>query len=379
MKKIAIIFFIISLTATFVFADNAEFRTVVTQNDATVGGEFHLDLQLRITSGTSTRTLNSITAEVYYTSQLTEWADAFPGTNWYVSSATGYSRAVDKLSGRYKVTITGNAVGTDGPGDPPGVPITTEWQSIVTLRWTINTATSVNISIDEGTHAAAYFLQISNNPQDDVDDWVMSSQDLGDVSLPVELSLLEAENRDNRVFINWTTQTEKNNLGFNIYRSNSEKGDYTKINSSLIMGAGNSTTPQNYEFADDKVEAQKTYYYQLEDVDQTGSSRFHGPINVFVEQAIPKEFALNQNYPNPFNPETTISYDLPKDTQVKIDIFNVRGELVKELLNTQQNAGTKTLIWDGTLTSGEKAPTGIYFYRIKAESFQAIKKMLLAK
>ena len=211
---------------------------------------------------------------------------------------------------------------------------------------------------------------------DGTTDWVMlQTKDLGDVSLPVELSLLEAENRNSRVYINWTTQSEKNNLGFNVYRSNSEKGDYAKINSSLIMGAGNSTTPQNYEFADDKVEAQKTYYYQLENVDQTGSSRFHGPINVFVEQAIPKEFALNQNYPNPFNPETNISYDLPKDTQVKIDIFNVRGELVKELLNTQQNAGNQnTHLGTAPLLPVKRPRQEFTFTELKPNRFRQLKR-----
>ena len=377
MKKIAIIFFIISLTATLVFADNAEFRTVVSRNDAAVSGEFHLDLEMRITSGgTSPRTLDAITIDIYYGSQLTAWATAPDDDTWVPSWLLGYTTSANKNSGYYRILIVGGNV---GPGKGAGWNVTTSWQRVVTLKWTINETSTVNISIADGTQAASYFNSIGNADENGTTDWTVTNEDLGDVSLPVELSLLEAENRNSRVYINWTTQSEKNNLGFNVYRSNSEKGDYAKINSSLIMGAGNSTTPQNYEFADDKVEAQKTYYYQLENVDQTGSSRFHGPINVFVEQAIPKEFALNQNYPNPFNPETTISYDLPKDTQVKIDIFNVRGELVKELLNTQQNAGTKTLIWDGTLTSGEKAPTGIYFYRIKAESFQAIKKMLLAK
>ena len=80
MKTCFIIIAIFTITASF--ADDVEFRTTVVRNDASVGGEFHLDLEMRITNGTSPRSLNSITADIYYGSELVAWGDDFPGTNW---------------------------------------------------------------------------------------------------------------------------------------------------------------------------------------------------------------------------------------------------------------------------------------------------------
>ncbi len=94
---------------------------------------------------------------------------------------------------------------------------------------------------------------------------------------------------------------------------------------------------------------------------------------------IPNAFSLSQNYPNPFNPETRIRYDLPKSTQVKLEIFNLLGQKVRVLLNEQKTAGTHTIVWDGRLANGEVAPSGAYIYRLKTEEFEQSKKLLLLR
>jgi hypothetical protein len=93
----------------------------------------------------------------------------------------------------------------------------------------------------------------------------------------------------------------------------------------------------------------------------------------------PKSFALFQNQPNPFNPETKISYFLPKASHVKLVVFNVLGQKVRTLLDGPQDAGTQTLIWDGRSDDGRQLSSGIYFYRLQADNFQATKKMTLMK
>ncbi len=94
---------------------------------------------------------------------------------------------------------------------------------------------------------------------------------------------------------------------------------------------------------------------------------------------IPTEFALAQNYPNPFNPETEIRYALPQAERVTIEIFNVLGQKVRTLLNTQQNAGYYNVRWNGRDNNGRLAGSGLYIYRISAGSFVAARKMILLR
>jgi hypothetical protein len=100
-----------------------------------------------------------------------------------------------------------------------------------------------------------------------------------------------------------------------------------------------------------------------------------GPVN-----SMPAGFQLDQNYPNPFNPSTTIQYRLPTRSSVRLVIYNVLGQIVNELVNTEQQAGYQSVIWNANVSSG------LYFYRLEATSldnpskrFVETKKMLLLK
>jgi hypothetical protein len=94
---------------------------------------------------------------------------------------------------------------------------------------------------------------------------------------------------------------------------------------------------------------------------------------------IPDRFELFQNYPNPFNPETQVRYDLPVSGHVKLSIFNVLGQRVRVLVDERQDAGHKSVIWDGRDNSGQEVASGIYFYKISAENYRKTKKMVLLK
>ena len=89
---------------------------------------------------------------------------------------------------------------------------------------------------------------------------------------------------------------------------------------------------------------------------------------------IPKSFELNQNYPNPFNPETKIKFGLPKESSVKIDIYDVSGRLVETLVNQNFNAGTYEVTWNASDLS-----SGVYFYKLQTEGFSETKRMVLTK
>ena len=102
-------------------------------------------------------------------------------------------------------------------------------------------------------------------------------------------------------------------------------------------------------------------------------------LNVNESDLVPETFALHANYPNPFNPTTTISYDLPKRSQVTLGIYDLLGKQIKTLVNQSQDAGNKIAMWDGTDDLGRPVSAGVYLYQIQAGEFTQTRKMLLLK
>ena len=94
---------------------------------------------------------------------------------------------------------------------------------------------------------------------------------------------------------------------------------------------------------------------------------------------IPSNFELDQNYPNPFNPTTSISYSLPKATQVRLVVYDLLGSPVKTLVNDVLEAGTYRVNWNATNDLGVQVPTGNYIYKIIAGDFTQTRKMTLLK
>jgi len=88
---------------------------------------------------------------------------------------------------------------------------------------------------------------------------------------------------------------------------------------------------------------------------------------------------LAQNYPNPFNPTTTIAFSMVEAGDVSIEIFNIRGQKVKTLINEYLEFGDHSLIWEGSNDDNQKVSSGIYFYKMKSANYSATKKMILMK
>ena len=91
------------------------------------------------------------------------------------------------------------------------------------------------------------------------------------------------------------------------------------------------------------------------------------------------QFGLEQNHPNPFNPATTIQYTLSEATQVRLTIYNVLGQSVRELVNNGQGAGVYRVTWDGRNNLGKAVTSGVYLYRLEAGANRSVRKMILAK
>ena len=90
--------------------------------------------------------------------------------------------------------------------------------------------------------------------------------------------------------------------------------------------------------------------------------------------ATPATYALEQNYPNPFNPSTTIEYSLPARTHVRLDVYDITGRLVAELVNGVQESGRYRQLWNAS-----NAASGMYFVRLQSDRFTSTRKMLLLK
>lgn len=99
----------------------------------------------------------------------------------------------------------------------------------------------------------------------------------------------------------------------------------------------------------------------------------------FGNPVTPIKFTLSGNYPNPFNPTTTISYSIPSDGNVKLAIFNIKGQKVKTLVTGTQPAGSYNVTWDGKDENDRPVSSGMYFYKLNSSGKTAVKKMLLLK
>ncbi|MDO9576349.1 MAG: PKD domain-containing protein, partial [Candidatus Cloacimonadales bacterium] len=100
---------------------------------------------------------------------------------------------------------------------------------------------------------------------------------------------------------------------------------------------------------------------------------------VFVDELLPKVTKLLGNYPNPFNPTTTIRFSLCEPGVAKVDIYNIKGRLVKHLLDCEYPIGYHNVTWDGTDNSGKPVSSGVYFYRMKTQTYSKMRKMILLK
>jgi len=212
-----------------------------------------------------------------------------------------------------------------------------------------------------------------------VDGELIDSTKLVDSPLPVELVSFDGKYVDNSIILNWNTETESQNYGFDLERRNplsspfnneANQGVWEKI--AFVPGNGNSSSPKFYSYTDTEIINSSVYYYRLKQIDTDGSFTYSDEILVTV--AIPKYFLLGQNYPNPFNPKTRIDFRLAEKQRVSLRVYNMLGELVQELLNEVKPPGSYSVTFNAS-----KLPSGIYIYRIQTESFATNKKMTFLK
>lgn len=205
-------------------------------------------------------------------------------------------------------------------------------------------------------------------------------------TLPVTMSSFNGNVvMGNQIRLDWITQTETNVLGYRIYRSQTPELSSARQLDTFIA-ATNSSQSQAYSFVDSEAREPGIYYYWLQNLDLDGSSALFGPVQVEL-QAInlnptpPASLTtgISRVYPNPFNPDTTINYELESPQYTELMIYNLRGQLVRNLFSGQQNRGSHKLLWDGRDEQGRAGASGSYILILKAGERSFSQRMVLSK
>jgi hypothetical protein len=197
--------------------------------------------------------------------------------------------------------------------------------------------------------------------------------------LPVELTSFSADAKAGSVILNWKTASEINNRGFEIQRARVSK-NIDALNPDQILfevvgfvnGTGTSVNPKNYLFTD-QITSFGNYVYRLKQVDFNGNYKYSANVQVSAGNK-PLSFTLKQNYPNPFNPSTTIRFEVPKSSRIKLTVFNMLGEAVRVLSDAIFADG----IYEKTFDAKDLA-SGIYIYELKTDDVLLRQKMVLQK
>ncbi len=134
---------------------------------------------------------------------------------------------------------------------------------------------------------------------------------------------------------------------------------------------------EHWDHAIDKYK--KAWEHAYHALKKVGLGKYSTPTDDLTVTTTPEEFSLGNNYPNPFNPTTLISYNLPEASQVTMAVYDLMGRKVKTLVQEFQPAGNHSVIWNATNDNGTKMSGGMYFYQIRAGTFQQTHKMILLK
>jgi hypothetical protein len=207
-------------------------------------------------------------------------------------------------------------------------------------------------------------------------------------TLPVEFSAFTAtQNARNEACLSWTVQSETDLAGYNVFRAATKDiAQATKINYSRVS-ASNQTDAHSYEYIDTEAQMNSTYCYWIESVGMDNTTQYYGPATITLapgesgetpEVVLPT--SLGAAYPNPFNPSTLIAFHIAESTSVTIEVFDLRGRLVKTLLSRKtMTPGEHGIEWNGCNQDGTPMSSGVYSYRMTYDKGQAVKTMTLLK
>jgi hypothetical protein len=322
----------------------------------------------------STATISTYTAESFNTAPPTM---TLPGSLDKVSTVRYYKIAENGSgSAITAVSVALNYNVSDGVSDTTNLRIA-QGPGSGSGTWTDLGGTGSGSPVGKITSTVSFSDLASNNI------FTLANHTGGSNPLPVELSSFSVSSKSRSVQINWKTSTEKNSSMFEIECASvkSNGGSLTWTTSGTVPASGTSTSIKNYSFTDNNLQSGK-YLYRLKMIDYDGTFKLSSIVE--TEIALPKNFDLSQNYPNPFNPSTKIDYSLPSDSKIVLEIYNINGARVSQLVNEEQTAGYYSVDFNSSVT-GKIIPSGVYLYRLSAvdkttgNNYSVVKKMMLLK
>lgn len=190
--------------------------------------------------------------------------------------------------------------------------------------------------------------------------------------LPVQLSSFVVTANGFSAVLQWRTETELNNYGFEIERRGITGGEAWRT-VGFIEGAGTTAAPHEYSFVDRGLPPGR-YAYRLKQINLDASSEYFDAAEIEVGLA-PMTLSLGQNYPNPFNPATTIEFTFPNAGRAILKVYNIVGQEVATLFDREAEAG---LSYQSTFNAAS-LPSGLYFARLNFGGQTLLKKMMLVK
>jgi|GEM_PF-4767926 len=367
MKKTTIVVLLL-----FVTLCAAQQIKIQIDNPRIIPGAFRWDIEIMRTDAWSDLALGH--CDFYFSYNHENFTDTQPSVYFLreeISSSANYTITTGHSSDNAYCRAAINYDATAG-GQPFYPEVQDQWYKIMTLELPIPADPSGNTGLDWHTSASAGCMG-------DLSALTTTLEGSGDIAISVNLTLFQAEFRDNAVHLSWHTDSELSTLGYHLYRKSESEKSFSRLNEHIIQGQGSSTTPADYSFTDTEITSHQKYTYKLEEINVNGTVSSKYLTAVQVTDIAPSEYFLDSNYPNPFNPSTTISFGLPDASHVQLTIFNVQGKVVQELVNEKRSAGTYAVTWNGRNSVGTPVTTGLYFYRLKTASFSNVKKMLYAK
>lgn len=195
--------------------------------------------------------------------------------------------------------------------------------------------------------------------------------------IPVELLSFDGTVRESGIDLFWETATEINNYGFYIERKEFNAEEWNSIG--FVEGVGNSTTIQRYNYADQDVQLGTTYQYRLRQVDRDGAQYCQHSDVITLTYTQKGALVLEQNQPNPFANSTTIKYTVPEAGNVKVEVLDIYGNVVRTVVDEFASASTHTVIFNGLDESGQVIPSGTYIYRLTSGKETVSAKMSIVR
>jgi hypothetical protein len=199
-------------------------------------------------------------------------------------------------------------------------------------------------------------------------------QDKDDI-IPVELMYFDGKARNGAIDLSWATASEINNYGFYIDKKNLSINEKWQ-NIGFVAGFGDSKTIRYYNYSDKDVIPNNTYQYVLRQVDLDGTSNCGSQI-ITVHYDAEFNLTLEQNYPNPMGDETKIRFTLQDGSYINLDILDINGNEVAQLISKELTSGEYELIWNGKDSGDTKLANGTYLCRLRLGNKTRIIKIII--